>query len=97
DPAAARELRDALGRKDLSALERLVGDLAAPAAVSELLLALPTLYGRGDVLERAERLVKNARSEAALANLAEVYRFLPAYGRPGPVLLALSEVRGFGW
>src|SRR6195256_1007389 len=40
-PDAAGELRDALGRKDLSALERLVGDLSAPAAVTELLLALP--------------------------------------------------------
>jgi len=97
DPAAARELRDALGRKDLSALERLVGELAAPAAVTELLLALPTLYGRGDVLERAERLVKNARSEAALANLAEVYRLLRAYGLADSVLLDLGEVRGFDY
>jgi ATP phosphoribosyltransferase regulatory subunit len=74
-----------------------VGDLAAPAAVTELLLALPTLYGRGDVLERAERLVKNARSEAALANLAEVYRLLRAYGLADSVLLDLGEVRGFDY
>src|SRR5216684_8348726 len=94
DPDAARQLRDALGRKDLSALERLVGELAAPAAVTELLLALPTLYGRGDVLDRAERLVKNPRSEAALANLAEIYRLLRAYGLADSVLLDLGEVRG---
>src|ERR1700752_4642201 len=96
DPSAS-ERRAALGRKDQSALERLVGELAAPAAVSELLLALPTLYGRGDVLERAERLVKNARSEAALANLAEVYRLLRAYGLADSVLLDLGEVRGFDY
>jgi len=93
----ARELRDALGRKDLSALERLVADLAAPAAATELLLALPALYGRGDVLERAERLVKSARSEAALGNLAEVYRLLRAYGLADSVLLDLGEVRGFDY
>jgi len=97
EPATARELRDALGRKDLSALERLVGELAAPAAVTELLLALPTLYGRGDVLERAEGLVKSARSEAALGNLAEVYRLLRAYGLADSVLLDLGEVRGFDY
>ena len=97
EPAVARELRDALGRKDLSALERLVADLAAPAAATELLLALPTLYGRGDVLERAERLVKSARSEAALGNLAEVYRLLRAYGLADSVLLDLGEVRGFDY
>ena len=65
--------------------------------MTELLLALPTLYGRGDVLERAERLVKNARSEAALANLAEVYRLLRAYGLADSVLLDLGEVRGFDY
>ncbi len=97
DLATSGELRSALGHKDLSALERLVGELHAPAAVTELLLALPTLYGRGDVLDRAERLVKNQRSEAALANLAEVYRLLRAYGLADSVLLDLGEVRGFDY
>lgn len=97
DPDTGRLLRSALGHKDLSALERLVGGLHAPAAVTELLLALPTLYGRGDVLDRAERLVKSARSEAALANVAEVYRLLHAYGLADSVLLDLGEVRGFDY
>ena len=87
DEGTASELRSALGRKDQSALEGQVALLRAPAAVTELLLALPGLYGRGDVLERAERLVKNPRSEAALANLAEVYRLLRAYGLADSVLL----------
>src|SRR5215831_11470348 len=65
DETTAGALRSALGHKDQSALERLVADLSATAAVTELLLALPALYGRGDVLDRAERLMKNARSEAA--------------------------------
>jgi ATP phosphoribosyltransferase regulatory subunit len=97
DEPTARGLRSALGRKDVSALERLVADLGAPAAVTELLLALPGLYGRGDVLERAERLVKNPRSEAALGNLAEVYRLLRVYGLADSVLLDLGEVRGFDY
>jgi len=97
DEPTARELRSALGKKDQSSLERLVALLRAPAAVTELLLALPTLYGRGDVLDRAEGLVKNVRSEAALANLAEVYRLLRAYGLADSVLLDLGEVRGFDY
>jgi len=97
DEPTARALRSALAHKDQSALERLVGELRAPAAVTELLLALPALYGRGDVLDRAERLVKNARSEAALRNLAEVYRLLRAYGLADSVLLDLGEVRGFDY
>ena len=97
DAATASELRSALGRKDQAALERAVAELGAPTGVSELLLALPGLYGRGDVLERAERLAKNARAEAALANLAEVYRLLRAYGLADAVLLDLGEVRGFDY
>jgi ATP phosphoribosyltransferase regulatory subunit len=97
DETSAHELRSALGRKDQSALERLVAELRAPAAVTELLLALPTLYGRGDVLDRAEQMVKSPRSEAALANLAEVYRLLRAYGLADSVLLDLGEVRGFDY
>jgi ATP phosphoribosyltransferase regulatory subunit len=97
DDETARELRSALGRKDQSSLERTVARLRAPSGVTELLLALPTLYGRGDVLDRAERLVKNRRSEAALANLAEVYRLLRAYGLADSALLDLGEVRGFDY
>lgn len=97
DEATSRELRATLGRKDVPALERLVAALRAPAATSELLLALPTLYGRGDVLDRAGRLVKSPRSEAALANLAEVYRLLRVYGLADAVLLDLGEVRGFDY
>jgi ATP phosphoribosyltransferase regulatory subunit len=97
DDTTAGSLRSALGRKDQSSLERLVGELRAPATVMELLLALPALYGRGDVLDRAERLVKNPRSEAALANLTEVYRLLRAYGLADSVLLDLGEVRGFDY
>ena len=97
DETTARRLRSALSRKDVSALERRVEELGAPAAVTELLLALPSLYGRGEVIARAERLVKNARSEAALRNLSEVYRLLGLYGLADAVLLDLGEVRGFDY
>jgi ATP phosphoribosyltransferase regulatory subunit len=97
DEGRSAELRSALGRKDVSGLERIVAGLGAPAAVGELLLALPSLYGRADVLDRAERLVKNPRSEAALKNLAEVYRLLTVYGLAESVLLDLGEVSGFDY
>jgi ATP phosphoribosyltransferase regulatory subunit len=97
DAARAREVRTALARKDLSALERLVGELAPPAHVGDALLALPTLFGGGEVLERAGALARNARSERAVANLAEVHRLLGIYGLADAVLLDLGEVRGFDY
>src|SRR5574337_273313 len=95
--AQGRELQAALSRKDASTLERLVKALAPPASTAELLLALPDLFGREDVLERGVRLVKNPRSERALANLAEVHRLLRAYGLAEAVILDLGEVRGFDY
>src|SRR6266852_4962064 len=45
----AREVRAALGRKDLAELDKRVGELGAPAPVADALLALPTLFGLTEV------------------------------------------------
>lgn len=92
-----RELRSALARKDRSTLERLVADLAPPAHIGEALLALPTLFGHAEVLERAAPFARTKRAERALANLAEVYRLLTIYGLADAVLLDLGGVRGFDY
>jgi ATP phosphoribosyltransferase regulatory subunit len=97
DSERERALRVALSRKDASTLERLVVELDPPTHVAEALLALPTLFGHASVLDRAARFVHNARSERALANLAEVYRLLTIYGLADSVLLDLGEVRGFDY
>jgi ATP phosphoribosyltransferase regulatory subunit len=97
DGVREQEVRAALARKDVAALERLVGDLAPPAHVGDALLALPSLFGRAEVLERAAGFARNARSERALANLSEVNRLLAIYGLAEAVLLDLGEVRGFDY
>jgi ATP phosphoribosyltransferase regulatory subunit len=91
------ELRAALARKDTGTLERLVGEASPPAAVGDALLALPTLVGGEDVLDRASALARNTRSARAVENLAEVYRLLKIYGLGASVLLDLGEVRGFDY
>jgi ATP phosphoribosyltransferase regulatory subunit len=93
----AREVRAALGRKDLAELEKRVGELGAPAHVADALLALPTLFGRAEVLERAAAFARTPRAARALANLTEVYRLLGIYGLADSVLLDLGEVRGFDY
>jgi ATP phosphoribosyltransferase regulatory subunit len=94
----ARALRDALRRKDAAELGRLVGELSVPLPAADLLLALPTLHGRGaEVLGRAGRLAQNPRSERAVASLAEVHRLLTAYGLADAIMLDLGEVRGFDY
>ncbi|MGH7313311.1 MAG: ATP phosphoribosyltransferase regulatory subunit, partial [Candidatus Rokuibacteriota bacterium] len=97
DGGRLREVRTALARKDVSSLERLVGELAPPAHIGEALLALPALFGRAEVLERATRFARNPRSARALTNLGEVHRLLTIYGLADAVLLDLGEVRGFDY
>ena len=96
-PARQHEMRQALARKDISTVERLVADLAPPAHVGEALLALPSLFGHAEVLERASVHARNERSARALANLSEVHRLLTIYGLADVVLLDLGEVRGFDY
>ncbi len=92
-----REVRAALARKDVSSLERLVSELAPPGPVGDALLALPALFGRAEVLERAAPFARNPRSQRALSNLGEVHRLLTIYGLADAVLLDLGEVRGFDY
>jgi ATP phosphoribosyltransferase regulatory subunit len=96
-PPQERELRNVLAHKDVSTLERLVGELAPPPAVGDALLALPTLFGHAEVLEHAAAHARTPRAERALANLSEVYRLLRIYGLADAVLLDLGEVRGFDY
>jgi len=95
--AGRAALREALARKDVSTLERLVRELKPPTPVAQALLALPTLFGHEPVLERAAEYARNERSKRALVNLAEVYRLLTIYGLVDAVLLDLGEVRGFDY
>ncbi len=97
DAARQQELREALARKDVGTLERVVGEIAPPAHVGDALCALPTLFGHAAVLEQAAVHARNERSAKALANLSEVYRLLRIYGLADAVLLDLGGVRGFDY
>jgi ATP phosphoribosyltransferase regulatory subunit len=97
DGGRQHELKDALARKDVSTLERVVGEIAPPAHVGDALCALPTLFGHAGVLDQAAGHARNERSARALANLSEVYRLLTIYGLADDVLLDLGEVRGFDY
>jgi ATP phosphoribosyltransferase regulatory subunit len=91
------DLRRALSRKDSATLARLVAELAAPPTVREALLALPTLVGHEETLDRAATLARGERSSRAVQNLSEVYRLLAIYGLADAVLFDLGEVRGFDY
>jgi ATP phosphoribosyltransferase regulatory subunit len=91
------DLRRALSRKDSATLARLVDALAPPPRVRDALLALPSLVGHEETLDRAAALACGERSSRAVQNLSEVYRLLAIYGLGDAVLFDLGEVRGFDY
>jgi ATP phosphoribosyltransferase regulatory subunit len=97
DAEHQQALREALARKDVSTLERVVGEIAPPAHVGDALCALPALFGHATVLEQAAGHARNERSARALANLSEVYRLLTIYGLADAALLDLGGVRAFDY
>ena len=93
----AGQVADAIGRKDSSELQHLLENAEIADAAREEVLALPRLFGGREVLERAEKAVRNLRSRKALDNLAKVLDVLEVYGVLDHVTIDLGELRGLNY
>ncbi len=92
---ACEQLHAALQKKDTSTLETLVTQLPMTDRHREVLLDIPSLFGKTEVLQRAANLSQSQAAQAALENLAHVYDILKTYGLEDRVLIDLSDIRGF--
>jgi ATP phosphoribosyltransferase regulatory subunit len=90
-------VRVALAARDFVTLEALLEKTPLRSAEHELLLRFPALRGGPEILEAAGGLVRNRRSERALAELAEVRELLVAHGLGGVVSLDLGAIRDFDY
>ena len=90
-------VRVALAARDFVALEALLEKTPLRSAEHELLLRFPALRGGSEILEAAGGLVRNRRSERALAELAEVRDLLVAHGLGDVVSLDLGAIRDFDY
>ena len=90
-------VRSALAARDFVALEALLEDTPLKSAEHELLLRFPALRGGAEILDAAGGLVRNRRSEAALAELARVRELLVAHGIGEVVNLDLGAIRDFDY
>lgn len=95
--AAKAQVRAALAARDFVALESVLDATALRSAEHELLLRFPALRGGAEILEAAGGLVRNRRSEAALAELARVRELLIAHGIGEVVNLDLGAIRDFDY
>ena len=90
-------VRGALAARDFVALESLLEKTPLRSAEHELLLRFPALRGGAEILQAAGGLVRNRRSERALAELAEVQELLVTHGLGGVVSLDLGAIRDFDY
>jgi len=78
-------------------LESVLEGTPLRSADHELLLRFPALRGGPEILDAAGGLVRNRRSEAALAELARVRELLVAHGIGDVVVLDLGAIRDFDY
>lgn len=88
------DIQAALQKKDTSTLETLVTQYDLSRHDRDMLLTIPSLFGKTEVLQRAAQLSQSPAAQAALENLAQVYDILKAYGLEDRVLIDLSDIRG---
>jgi len=93
----ASDIKEAIAIKDSSELSILLEGSAISKADKELLIALTTFYGEGEVIERAKEMVKGSPAEAVLDNLSRVYSLVCERGHAENVTIDLGEVRGFDY
>ena len=91
------EVRGALAGRDFVALEALLEGTPLRSAEHELLLRFPALRGGPEILDAAGGLVRNRRSELAIAELARVRDLLVAHGIGDVVNLDLGAIRDFDY
>jgi ATP phosphoribosyltransferase regulatory subunit len=90
-------VRAALAARDFVALESLLESTPLRSAEHDLLLRFPALRGGPEILEAAGGLVRNRRSELALAELAQVRDLLVTHGLGDVVNLDLGALRDFDY
>ncbi|HIJ94993.1 MAG TPA: ATP phosphoribosyltransferase regulatory subunit [Desulfuromonadales bacterium] len=95
--AALQQLREALSRKDSSAVAAiLAANSVSPQSMREI-SALPRLFGGCSVLDEAAVVTSNPRSLAALENVRSVLSILEIHSVSEYLTIDLGETRGLDY
>jgi ATP phosphoribosyltransferase regulatory subunit len=95
--AALLNLREAVSRKDTSAVAALLEKNAVSAESATEISALPRLFGGLEVIDEAAKVTSNDRSLAALENLRQVLQILDIHGVSDYLTVDLGETRGLDY
>jgi ATP phosphoribosyltransferase regulatory subunit len=94
---ALSALKEAVTRKDLSAVSAVLNNNKVTDASHGEINALPRLFGGREVLDAARAVVSNSRSLAALDNLRQVLDILDIHGVSDYLTIDLGETRGLDY
>lgn len=94
---ALLNLREAVSRKDSSAVAAVLEENAVSPESAREINALPRLFGGREVMAEAEIVASNRRSLAALENLRQVLHILDIHGVSEYLTIDLGETRGLDY
>lgn len=91
------DLEDGIARKDMVMLEELISKSDLPDAGKELLLAMPHLTGKEEVLDKLQNWNHISAIRRAVESLRTIYLYLKDFGVQDYVSLDLGILRGFSY
>ena len=92
------QIREAILNKDFVLLERILSssDIRNDKE-KEFILKMPTLRGKEEILEEAEKILSNKLSISALKEIKGIYNILRSYGLEEHILIDLGIIRDFDY
>lgn len=97
DENEAEDLRSLIDKKDYLGVEEIVNAQGVKSELKNLILELPGLFGSSEVLEKAERVALNERSQNAIRYLKELLSILEEYGLSQYVSIDLGMVQSLSY
>ncbi|NBJ15477.1 MAG: ATP phosphoribosyltransferase regulatory subunit [Dehalobacter sp. 4CP] len=91
------ELEDGIARKDMVKLEKIISSNDLPESAKELLLSLPYLTGKEEVLDKLQSWTHIKPIRKAVESLRTIYLYLKEFGVQDYVSLDLGILRGFSY
>ncbi len=92
-----QEIKRAILNKNFVLLEKILSFSDIKDREKELILKMPTLRGREEVLEEADKMINNKLSLSALKEIKKVYNLLRDYGLEEHILIDLGIIRDFDY
>jgi len=92
-----QEIKEAILNKDFVLLEKMLSFPDIKDKEKEFILKMPTLRGKEEVLEEAEKIISNRLSISALKEIKGVYNLLKNYGLEEYILMDLGIIRDFDY